>query len=149
MIQTPYGPIKKSLLKKFCKIAGYVYEDDMWKSVVDQKEYWQNVAGKWVKKMGKLPFRDLNFQYALCQVPGIAVKNASGGTNKEFDIEAALVYAKDYLEEVDGSPVYLSEKLAQEAGIRGDVKPPGYCKILKDELEKFKNSGYQEANPKG
>ncbi len=148
MIRTMYGDIPKTLLVKFCKIAGYVYDRGKWNVISNEVEYWQLVAPgsnvedkKWQKKLGWLPIRDYNFEYACYQCPKIVKSEMSGKTLKVFDLEKAIEYVKDKLM-VNGEPVYLPELLAEKADPTRDQlkKPPkSYNKILLEEKENFEN----------
>lgn len=139
MINTIYGLIEPELVEKFKRIAGHEYIDEYndWKLLSDEIEYWQLVNSgssveekKWGKKIGWLPVRDLNFQYALLKTV-TETKDASGKKVIVYDIPAAIRYAEQRLF-LNGKPVYLPEKLS-EGLFEDGQKPKSYNKILTEE----------------
>ena len=137
-----YGEIKTTSLERFCRVAGHKLVEGNWTLLSDEVEYWHLTSPnspspekKWTKKLGFLPIRDLNFQYALRQA-FTTVTSARGEQVLTEDVDEAVEYAERKLFE-GGKPVYLPDKLAEKAadGAKTDGKPLGYNQILKAEHE--------------
>ena len=136
-VETIYGTIDEKDLSRFLRIAGHRWHDKngLWSLISDKVEYWHlesPASGveskKWKKRTGYLPIRDFNFQYALARF-----EYEKDG--KVFqNIEKALDYAEKELFNLDGTPVYLPDKLAIKAGKLTDEKHFSYNKLLTKEL---------------
>ena len=138
IVKIPYGHIDVGLIEKFCELAGwrYGYDEEEWTVLTENVEYWKLVnpasidkSKRWAKVYGELPIRDLNFQYAYYL--------------SDCDVEKALEYIEEKLIDEQGQPVYLPDRLAMKAGLSTEIKPPGYSRIINDEIEAYKNRNEQ------
>lgn len=145
MIKTMYGFIPNEFLKEFERVSGNYLVEGEWSLAKDEVEYWQLTnptsmvpEKKWQKRLGYLPIRDLNFEYACYQCPKF-VTTEEGVEIKEYDVLKAIEYAKAKLFR-SGKPVYLPEILAEKSNPMYDLntKPPkSYNKILDEEKHNF------------
>jgi hypothetical protein len=149
-IMTPYGHIEYFHLDDFLRIAGYKIVNGQWVQLRDELEAWCIVnsasmsdSHKWKRQKTKLPFRDLNFQYAIAKTRIIYEEN--GKKKQRNDVTKAMHYAREKLLDYSGKPIYLPGLLAKEnAKIAGgyydpDTRPKLYTAILKDAEEESKN----------
>lgn len=116
-----YGKVPANLYEDFCKYAGHRWNSDTktWSLTVDQIEYFQLEAPtstvqskRYRRKLGELPIRDLNFQYAL------KIKNK--------DALKALEFVKRELFDYQDKPIYLHDYLCKRAGKFTDERQPDY-----------------------
>jgi len=142
---TPYGPIEHYKLNDFMRIAGYKIKDKQWIQTKDLLENWSlanqgsaNEKTRWQKRKTALPFRDLNFQYALLKTKKTITE--SGKLKQINDVESAMSFASSKLIDNWGKPIYLPSLLAQESArangeyYNSEARPKLYSSIL-TELE--------------
>lgn len=131
MISTIYGNIQEERLKEFQDVSGNVLRNGEWVLISEQVEHYQLENGgssvdakKWKKKEGKIPIRDLNFQYAYWKT--------------DCHLPAAIAYAKEKLFS-NGTPVYLPDVIMYKsgAGIDPEKKPKGYSLLIEQEKEAY------------
>lgn len=146
-INTPYGEINTVNYHDFLRTAGYKVVNKRWVLLLDALESWVVVnpalsqfdSKRYKQKLQRLPFRDLNFQYAIAKTKKIITDN---GVKKQVnDVDGAIVYARAKLFDHSGKPVYLPGMLAslncQEAGEYYDptVRPKLYSMVLAEVVE--------------
>lgn len=121
MFNSIYGLVPFDKLNEFCEITGNSWHSDTktWSLKPDRLDYFQldnptsTVESKrWKRKSGELPFRHLNFQYAL--------------KVNQNDIVKALEFAKRELFDYQGKPIYLHDYLCKRAGKYTDERQPDY-----------------------